>query len=88
MMKKLIALMLFFAACALLGACAGNDVSTGDRQEGSTSGGGVQQTEVADADSPIVYFTSDISAEGLVRIYDALEWTPEGRTAGLSFLPQ
>ena len=31
--------------------------------------------------SPVVYFTSDISAEGLVKIYDTLGWTPEGRAA-------
>ena len=36
---------------------------------------------VAQADSPVVYFTSDISAEGLLRIYDALGWTPEGEVA-------
>ena len=31
--------------------------------------------------APIVYFTSDISAEGLVRIYDELGWTPDGNVA-------
>ena len=31
--------------------------------------------------SSTVYFTSDISAEGLVRIYEALGWTPSGKTA-------
>ena len=31
--------------------------------------------------SPVVYFTADISAEGLVKIYDALGWTPDGNTA-------
>ena len=31
--------------------------------------------------SPTVYFTSDISAEGLVMIYEALGWTPSGKTA-------
>ena len=30
---------------------------------------------------PIVYFTSDISAAGLVRIYDRLGWIPSGKTA-------
>ena len=38
----------------------------------------------ADADTSgaqTVYFTSDISAEGLVRIYEALGWTPEGNVA-------
>ena len=36
---------------------------------------------VADANSPVVYFTSDISAEGLVKIYETLGWTPEGKVA-------
>ena len=36
---------------------------------------------VAEGDSPVVYFTSDISAEGLVKIYEALDWTPEGKVA-------
>ena len=50
---------------------------------------GVSEAEQADetgaaavsGDTPVVYFTSDISAEGLVRIYDTLGWAPEGRTA-------
>ena len=32
-------------------------------------------------ESPMVYFTSDISAEGLVRIYEALGWAPTGKVA-------
>ena len=43
------------------------------------------QTENAEnakpADAPTVYFTSDITAEGLVKIYDTLGWTPTGRVA-------
>ena len=35
----------------------------------------------ASTDSPVVYYTSDISAESLVKIYDALGWTPEGNVA-------
>ena len=31
--------------------------------------------------APVVYFTSDITAEGLVKIYDTLGWTPSGKTA-------
>ena len=31
--------------------------------------------------SPVVYFTSDISAKGLVRVYEALGWTPTGNVA-------
>ena len=47
-----------------------------------------QETEVSEAadpaaenNSPVVYFTSDISSEGLVKIYDTLGWTPEGKVA-------
>ena len=36
---------------------------------------------VSEGDSPVVYFTSDITAEGLVKIYEALDWTPEGNVA-------
>ena len=36
---------------------------------------------VAEGDSPVVYFTSDISPEGLVKIYEALDWMPEGNVA-------
>ena len=32
-------------------------------------------------DAPVVYFTSDITAEGLVKIYEALNWTPSGNVA-------
>jgi uncharacterized Fe-S center protein len=31
--------------------------------------------------SSVVYFTSDISSEGLMEIYQSLNWTPEGRVA-------
>ena len=36
---------------------------------------------VSEGDSPVVYFTSDITSEGLVKIYEALDWTPEGNVA-------
>ncbi len=32
-------------------------------------------------DIPAVYYTSDISADGLVRVYEALGWEPEGNVA-------
>ena len=34
---------------------------------------------VAEENSPVVYFTSDISAEGLVKIYEALGVKASGR---------
>ncbi len=35
--------------------------------------------EVNDPSAPVVYFTKDISPEGLVRAYKALGWTPQGK---------
>jgi hypothetical protein len=36
---------------------------------------------VNDPDAPIVYFTSDISAEGMLKIYKQLGWEPNGKVA-------
>ena len=41
----------------------------------------VPTTENPDPDAPTVYFTSDLSPEGLVRIYEALGVPAEGRVA-------
>ena len=35
--------------------------------------------EVTDEAAPVVYFTKDISPEGLMRAYKALGWTPTGK---------
>ncbi len=32
-------------------------------------------------ESPVVYFTDHISAEGMMAVYEALNWTPTGRVA-------
>lgn len=40
----------------------------------------VQSASAEDA-APTVYFTADISPEGLQRVYDALNWTPTGKLA-------
>lgn len=40
------------------------------------------QTETSPASGePAVYFTSDISADGLVRVYEKLGWRPQGKLA-------
>lgn len=44
--------------------------SAPENQDGTDSNG-----------TPVVYFTSDISAEGMLAIYNALDWTPTGRVA-------
>ena len=39
------------------------------------------QAAWAEESAPAVYFTADISPEGLQRVYDALNWTPAGKLA-------
>ena len=46
---------------------------------GETAGTVITKTTVNI--TPTVYFTSDISAEGLVKVYEALGWTPAGNVA-------
>lgn len=33
------------------------------------------------AEASVVYFTSDITTEGLMKVYEQLNWTPEGKVA-------
>ena len=88
MRKKLLVFTVIFA-CILIAGCEGNKVSTNDQQESSPAvsekvtepAGDSAQQDKSEADSTAVYFTSDISAGGLVKIYEALEWTPEGNVA-------
>ena len=59
----------------------------------TAAGGGQQETAAAESQpaesqpaatasgAPAVYFTSDISPESLVKIYEKLGWTPSGKTA-------
>ena len=39
------------------------------------------QSASAEEAAPTVYFTADISPEGLQSVYDALNWTPAGKLA-------
>ena len=92
-----IAACLLLAGCAEEGTAPGNAswpeapaASAASSAPAGTSAAGKKQEEAPEAgstaesaagDAPVVYFTSDISAEGLVKIYEALEWTPSGKTA-------
>ena len=38
-------------------------------------------SNLGDSSAPMVYFTSDISAEGLARLYEKLIWEPTGNLA-------
>lgn len=61
-------------------AAAVSDVET-QEAETETAAETAEAANTADPDAPVVYFTSDISAEGLVNIYEMLGWTPSGKTA-------
>ena len=56
-----------------------------EQEESSPAAEGTSEAAPAEAAEPgeaaTVYFTSDISAEGLVKLYDALGWSPSGKTA-------
>ena len=65
------------------------EVTSSETQTASSQAdtSGDTNTEVSEpatseeSSDPLVYFTSDISAEGLVRIYESLGWEPQGKSA-------
>lgn len=72
--------MSVLSACGSIQSVTGNNsVSSADEnvQEQSYN---VQDTN-EDATSSTVYFTSDISPEGIMAVYEALDWQPTGKVA-------
>lgn len=57
---------------------ASENADAGVAPSGSETADSEDSTEQAGA---VVYFTADISPEGLMRIYEALGWTPTGKVA-------
>ena len=60
-------------------------VQTADSDAVQTAGSVIERAALEhlteDAAAPEVFFTSDISSAGLIKAYDALNWTPTGKTA-------
>lgn len=54
-----------------------DSVSDTDTDNGTSTDTAVS----SDIDAPVVYMTTDISPEGLMAVYEALEWSPEGKVA-------
>lgn len=84
-MKKVMAWFLSVLLVLGLSACGSNTESGFSGQEenssvgdGMENGTGVPQDNV---EASVVYFTSDISPEGLMAVYEALDWEPTGRVA-------
>ena len=75
------ALSCLLAAIICLAACADNGASGGGPGYAAGSDGTQNGLPHNDSGAPAVYFTEDISAQGLVRIYEALGWTPSGNVA-------
>ena len=95
-MTIVFAMLFSLCACGNTGQAASEGTSDSPQaaEQAAEQAGGqteVQQAEPAEsaqaetaenaASAPVVYFTSDISAAGLVRIYEQLGWTPEGKVA-------
>lgn len=78
----------FMAAAVIMALLASLYSSTGIWAEAAEEKGQAGQTEVSsqvfatsDGTGPAVYMTTDISPEGLGKVYDALNWTPSGNVA-------
>jgi len=84
-------------ALLLCTGCSANEPDSGSQENNSATSGETAEDQVnenteetaavdpaetqTDEASSTVYFTSDISASGLVKVYDALAWTPQGNVA-------
>ena len=84
-MKK--ALLIISAILLLLGGlfAAGKSAKTSKTAQNDTSI--IQQIDLeklehrtGDTKAPVVYFISDVSAKSMLKLYEALGWTPSGKT--------
>ena len=73
MMKSLLVRICFILSAVLAAAAAERTFPAAEAQ--------AQTDPAQDASAPVVWFTSDISASGLVRVYEASGWTPGGKVA-------
>lgn len=86
-MKRLITVLMLVSLLVVLTACA--DASPQAPSHTSTEETQVPTHNVPEDGEPVpegitksaVYFTSDISPEGLMAVYDALAWQPTGNVA-------
>lgn len=68
MKRRRVAAVLIQALLCVLFVMGAREMTAASEASGSSS-------------KPVVYFTSDISAEGLVNVYQALGWEPSGNVA-------
>ena len=89
----LCALVLMLGACGsknnqpsaerTIDTAAPNSQATAPQQEAPAAAqeSVTEPPKTGDSEIPVVYFTSDISAAGLIRLYDQLGWEPSGNVA-------
>ncbi len=91
-MKEVIFLCLTLLCVGALAGCASNEspalsgsISAGSSLPASApsqpASEGTAQPDVSSDGTPVVFMTTDISAEGLVKIYEALGASPSGKIA-------
>lgn len=95
--KTYVLVLIFLLLISLLAGCSSQggtaDSSSNPNQLPSQSGEQIGTSESEDSnmnesnqtkptdDAPIVYFTSNITPEGLVAVYEKLGWNPTGKVA-------
>lgn len=82
-MRKLIAIIIAAALALSLAACsaAPQPEEPAPAAEPTPVPSTAPEAEAPVSDNAAVYFTSDISPEGLMAVYEALAWQPEGSVA-------
>ncbi len=86
-MKKLIAILMYAALMLGLAACSGSAraVLTAEPTEAPAEEPAPENNQTTapaeTAEASTVYFTSSITPEGLMAVYEALGWTPTGNVA-------
>lgn len=53
----------------------------GENFDGEISNEETSNEEISNEETAVVYFTSNISSEGLMTVYEALKWEPTGKVA-------
>lgn len=85
MKKKSFLIAACVLAFSLSAGCAKNESAVSEPDGNTQNKETAEEQETSalpvSSDASTVYFTSDITAESLVKIYDALDWNPSGKTA-------
>lgn len=78
--KRNVLLLVSLIFVFLLGGCSQSE-DTGKQEQTHKTESKPSQKNEQNKEPSIVYFTSDISPEGLMAVYEKLGWTPEGKVA-------